>query len=386
MRGLVDLLESADGRQLLESRGVFDDPPSFAEALEPPARPGMIRHLGLEAGTTLVYVGQQVQPDYPGSVTAKFRAARDLSPFSGVEPLILWLDTDRAGAHKGQAAITWPGPGRITRTTRLAPRRWKELEVRFVPVSEDDLRSAFAEMARWIRELPRAGRARAEERRAALAHHVLGTRPQTLAVANRTLASFLLRGSLSFAPRSEFASDLLAPGLVSDAVAEVIARIDDFIAVFNHAVEGLAAQDVDPMVKPLPDDYLPVHYSCPQDGLRRRLVHERRGADHFAVNVCPCGKEYRFHMGAGAAALGELGETDRWSPDVTLPVYVNGLVGGMVVGRSSALYGLVLNEVVAKVLGERPVPMLVPADLTQVLAAPSHPDSLLFDYLTGPEV
>jgi hypothetical protein len=381
MRGLIDLLRSADGRRLLESKGVFDDPASFADAVDRPVRPGLIRHLGLPDGATPVYVGQQVQPDYPGSVTAKFRAARDLVELANAEPLIVWLDTDRAGSHKGQTAITWPGSGGVTRTTRLVPRRWKELEVRFVPVTEDDLRAAFSEMARWIGDLPRADRPGAEERRAAMAEEVLAAQPWTLADANRAFASFLLRGALSFAPRSVFASDLLAPALVADAVAEVIARIDDVIAVFNRAVDGLLSQDVDPLVKPVPEDYLPLHHSCPEDGARRRLVHERRGADHFAVNACPCGREYRFHLGAGSGPLGELAETDRWSPDVTLPVYMNGLVGGVVVGRSSALYGLVLNEVVEKVLGERPVPMLVPPDLAEALDA-RHPDSLFFDCLT----
>jgi hypothetical protein len=383
MRGLVDLLGSPAERRFLESQGMFVDPAAFAAAVEPPERFALLRHLRLPEGSTLLYVGQQVQPDYPGSVTAKFRAARDLGQLSAMEPVVVWLDTDRMGAHKGQAAISWPGPGGVTRTARLAARRWKELEVRLVPVTDEDLRSAFGEVARWVAELPRAQRPQAEERRAALANEVLAARPRTLGEASRSFAAILLRRSLSFAPSSVFASDLLGPGLVAEAVGEVIARIDDVIAVFNQAIEDLIARDIDPVVKPLPETYLPLHHSCPEDGVRRRLVHERRGGDDFAVNACPCGREYRFRLEPASASLGELADTDRWSPDVTLPVYVNRLTSGVVVGRSSALYGLVLNDVVKKVLGERPVPMLVPPDLAESLTGRRHPDSLLFDYLTA---
>jgi hypothetical protein len=40
--------------------------------------------------------------------------------------------------------------------------------------------------------------------------------------------------------------------------------------------------------------------------------------------------------------------------------------------------------VVVKVLGERPIPMLVPPGLAEASPRPERPNSLLFDYLTGP--
>jgi hypothetical protein len=63
---------------------------------------------------------------------------------------------------------------------------------------------------------------------------------------------------------------------------------------------------------------------------------------------------------------------------------VDGYVSGMVGGRSSALYGLVLNRVAATVLGTSPAPMLVPADLPEPMPHPDQGNSSLFAYLTMP--
>src|SRR6266571_4471157 len=327
MRSLVDLLSSADGRAFLESRGVFDHREAFVDALRPPARADLAGLLGLATGSLPVYVGQQVQPDYQSSVVAKFRAARDVGEAPGVEPVVLWLDTDRAGSHKGQTTLSWLGREDQVRTTRLAARRWKDLEVRFVPVAEQDLGAAMADLAKWVGELPRDLRPAAGARRAELAESLLAARPSTLAEANRAIASFLLDRHLGFSPVSALASDLTA--LVAEPVAELIGQIDDVISVFNGAIEALAAQDVDPVVKPLGEEYLPLQYACPDDGVRRRLMHERRGADHFAVAACTCGRDFRFHLGSGVPSLGELAGDDRWSPDVTLPVYLNAWASGV---------------------------------------------------------
>jgi hypothetical protein len=156
-------------------------------------------------------------------------------------------------------------------------------------------------------------------------------------------------------------------------------------AVFNTAVERLRAQDIDPQVHPLPADHLPLHFSCPHDGTRLRLRHERRGPDHFAVTDCGCGRGFRFHLGRGAPTIRELEATGRWSIDVSLPIMHNQLASGWIAGRSSALYALVCNEVLEKVLGERPIPALVPAALAAAEGAAAS-GTLLLDYLTAGRV
>ena len=69
--------------------------------------------------------------------------------------------------------------------------------------------------------------------------------------------------------------------------------------------------------------------------------------------------------------------------DVCVPIFMNDLVSGFVAGRSSALYSLVMNEVLRRVLGKRPVPILVPNNDSPIGSGAPQVDSLLHDYLTG---
>jgi hypothetical protein len=78
--------------------------------------------------------------------------------------------------------------------------------------------------------------------------------------------------------------------------------------------------------------------------------------------------------------LAEMVATGRWSPDVCLPLYLNDLTSGWVAGRSTALYTLVLHEVQRRVLGKRPVPVLVPPALVD---RRSNEARLVYDYLAG---
>jgi len=207
---------------------------------------------------------------------------------------------------------------------------------------------------------------------------------RTLAEANLALSSVMLEEHVGFAPPSMLVSQIAGSGMFETALDGVLNSLDDIIAVFNAQVAALVDAGIDPRVHALPDDYLPLHFSCPRDGLRRRLAHRREGADHLAVADCRCGSTYRFHLGARHLSAAELAATGRWSVDVCLPLFVDGLVSGAVVGRSSALYGLVLNKVATAVLGISPVPLLVPADLPETVPHPDRPDSILYDYLTAP--
>jgi hypothetical protein len=61
---------------------------------------------------------------------------------------------------------------------------------------------------------------------------------------------------------------------------------------------------------------------------------------------------------------------------------LNDFVSGAVAGKSSALYGLVLNAVLEKALGKQPVPMVVPASLAKQRDLGTV-DSLLYNYLNA---
>lgn len=380
MRSLAELLASAEGRSFLEARGVVLDRATFVDRLSPPARAGLAELLGLASGVVPVYVAHQTHVDFRRSVVSKLRAARDLDG-GRLTAVMLWLDMDRIGSDKASTTITWPaadGNGAV----RLVPHRLRNLESRFVPVEREQLEGVVAQLGAWI-----DGDARrtdgAHGRLGRLAAALLAEEPTTLARCTRSLASLLLHEQLAFDPPSAFVSTLADHGLLTDTLDDALNGIDDVVRVFNGAVDDLTGADVDPQVHPLADDYLPLNYACDRCGARRRLRHERGGDDHFAALDCSCGAVRRFHLGASELSLDELEGTGRWSTDVTLPVYLNDLAGGVVVGRSSALYGLVLNEVLEQALGRSPIPMLVPDDLADVLADEPTVDSVLYDYLMG---
>lgn len=370
MRDLADLIRYPEGRALLEERGVVLDLATFQAGLVPPARADLARLVGLDGGSTLVCSAHQIQCDYPGSVVAKLRTLRSTAAKGGPTAALLWLDMDRTGSNLLSSRLTWPtGPHR---SVRLALKRYKEREPRFVPVERERLEEAAARIQAWGDGAQRAGR---------IAEAVTDDGIRSLAQAAHALTGALVREHLGFDPPSILVSELANGGLLTEPLRRAVAHVDDVVRVFNEAREALVTRDVDPLVRPLADDYLPLRYSCPACGTRRAFTRERRGSDEFAVDVCRCGEVHRFHLGADG--LDELLDSGRWSADVTLPCYFNGLMSGVVGGRSSALYGLVLGEVMEKVLGERPVPMLVPPDLGAVLADRSSPDSLLYECLTA---
>jgi hypothetical protein len=294
-----------------------------------------------------------------------------------VVAVAVWLDMDRIGSNKLSSSIVWPRGGK---TVRLVPQRSKEMEPRFAPVERNRLEEVTAELGALARS---AVGDSASGRHRRLAEAMLSEETSTLAEVNLRITSLLVREQVGLDAFSVLVSDLADRGLLAPAIDAALADLAGFVGVFNAAVDALLAADVDPQVRHLDESYLPLRYSCPNDGSRSTLRHERQGPDHFAGAVCrSCGTRYRFHLGTSTLSAAEVMATGRWSPDVTLPALLNDLVGGVIVGRSSGLYGLVLNEVVAKVLGGTPIPMLVPPDLASVLAEEA-PGSLLYDYLTA---
>jgi hypothetical protein len=381
MRSVADLLREDAGRQLLADRGVFCDAEEFVRRLRTPTDGALVRALALGSSYP-VYVHQQTQVDYPGSVASKFRAAVALQNHRDVSPIALWIDTDRAKTASSTIVI-WSGREEFRR--RLVPHRLRDIETRFIALDVDHVRAALTALCDWLDlRLPSPSRITMRIRLSKLVDSLAVPTVQTLAEANLAISSLTLRELLGFAPPSILVSRAAGTGMLEPAVDGVLNEIDDFIAVFNTQVAALISADIDPCVHALPDDYLPLHFSCPRDGLRRRLARHREGADHLAVAACRCGTTYRFHLGAHRLSVAELAATGRWSVDVCLPLFVDRLVSGMVVGRSSASYGLVLNQVATTVLGTSPVPMLVPADLPEAMPHPDHSNSTLFDYLTMP--
>jgi hypothetical protein len=381
MSSLPEALRSPGKRGALEARGVFTTSTDFLAALAPPADGRLAALLGLDNAPQLTYVAQQVYPDYPASVTAKFAAARDLSTSGGTAVAVLWHDMDRAGSDRRAMRFVLP-LGSERAGIWLASRKLKDREPRFIPIERRSIEQAVGELGAWLdRAVPSPRLPSAHARLGTLADVLQREGIETLADANRAVASLLLRDQLGFEAPGAFISELAGAGLLTDAMNALLADLEDVVSVFNAAREELLADGIDPHVQPLSGDYLPVRYSCPRDGARIRLRRAAQGTRQLAVGACRCGAEYRFDLGTGSATLGELEATGRWSPDITLPILLNGFVSGVVAGRSSAAYGLVLGSVLARALNRRPVPALLPPKLAA--GGLEEDGGLLHGYLTG---
>jgi hypothetical protein len=376
VRSLAELLAIPEGHQFLQGAGVFLGPDSFRERLRAPAHDGLRGLAGLHPDALIVYAAHQVKLDYEASVVAKIRTAAGLQRRDeDLSTVFLWLDTDRAGADKLTGGFQLHGRGGAVRP-RFSSRRHDDKETRFVPVERSQLEDAVRQLGAWARQHG----ASAAERHRGLAEALLAEEMPTLADAGIAVTTFLLRDYLGIEDPSVRVSEAAARGLLTPVLNDAVSQIDDVVTVFNVAVDSLIEADIDPQVHHLPDDYLPLHYSCDRDDRRCRLRHERSGSDHFAVSSCVCGTRYRFHLGSGSLSIDELAATGRWSTDVMLPAWLNDLASGVVVGRSSALYGIVLNRVLEKVLGRDPIPMLVPGTLGETASDTASRDTLLHEY------
>lgn len=378
MRSLEDLLATPGGRGWLADRGVVTDVRDFVARLRAPADPVLAERCGASPGSPLVYVGQQLLPDQGPAVVAKLRLLRRLAVGTDIAPLLLWLDTDRAGSEPATMRVRIPGYPSVG---RLARRRYRDREIRFVPTDRTQLDDAVGVLRHGLTAvLDRQRRRPALHRLDLLAQRLQDSSVTTLAACNLAITDVLVRDHLDLRAPARSVSELLGAGLLDGGVATALADPDRFRAVFDRAVRELRDAGIDPQVAERPDDRLPLHHSCADDLVRCQLFPSWEGDALVAAGTCPCGRTYRFPLGGPTRSVASLAATGRWSLDVTLPVFLAPLVSGVVAGRSSALYGLVLDRVLTDVLGGEPVPMLVPTPVGGAGALRSG--SLLYDHLT----
>lgn len=388
MKSLLDLMADAEQRAFLAQRGMHSDLDRFAGELAPPRDPALNRLLGLSDATELVHIGQQVCTDYQPATLTKFEVVDALRAYPGVATAILWHDADRADTEKlGMRIVLRTGPKTVGLT--IAHRSTGHAEPRFIPVEPAAVATAMEQLGRWAmgrsQDRGKAERIAAKERLDLLVDTVRIDAPVTLAQFNARLAGFLLREGIGVQVPSTFLSTMLDAGLLTASVTRYVDAREDVIRVFNEAVDELLALDIDPHVKHLGPDYLPLHYYCPVARARVRLTHARDGAQQLATVACSCGSTHTFPLGSSELGIAELVATGTWSSDISLPVHHNAIASGWVVGRSTAVYGLVLNAVMTRVFGERPIPGLIPPSLTASASASvpdGDADSLLAEYLT----
>jgi hypothetical protein len=377
MQTLADLLNSSNGLSFLESKGIFVNQKQFKEQLKAPARPNLAHHFGVE-DKKLICSGQQVYVDYHQSVVSKIEVLREMDADEELFPFFLWVDTDRSGSDNLISKFAWPSPSKKGAITILPPGA-KEVEARFARIDSSQLSSAIDKLETHLRGSNKKVEG-AKNKYLQLRTLFVNCHAGTLSAFNLQLTNFLLIRVLGFTPRSVLLSDQLDKTYILGAVNLFLNRVGDIVQVFNEARESLVWEGVDPQVRSLNEDYLPLFYSCEADNRRLRLHHYIDGNDHFAVSTCKCGRDYKFYLGVDALSIAEIAQTDRWSLDVCFPIFFNDLVSGFVAGKSSAIYLIILNEVLRKTLDKEPVPILVPESLRLNGYETSQVDSLIYRY------
>jgi hypothetical protein len=383
---LAELAASERGTALLGGEGVFLDRRAFLGAISPPARDGLAR-LSQPSGSDdgrarpIVYMGQQLSVDYGASVFAKLSLLSELEAAHDLHGCALWVDVDRAGSDKRMAVISWPrGDGRVG--VSLAPPGSKDREPRFISIEKRELFRALDRLRTYLGEagVGRRGLDRFAHLRDVVLRHSTGTLADLSAqVTDLLLAEYGIRLA-----RVRLSS-LLEERDLTEQVEACLNALPRVIEIFNGAVFDLRERGIDPLLHPLADDYLPLRISCKSDATRLPLRRRDGPSGVYAVATCSCGATYRFRLGRRELSLDEIVQTHRWSPDVLLPTLVNDLASGVVAGKSSAIYGMVLNRVLREALHKEPIPMLVPEALASRAPDGTHlvADSLMVSYLLG---
>ena len=361
MRQLKDLMACGEGVAFLAERDMFACQADFAARLRAPANGALTDYFAASPGEP-VYALQQIYTDCTPSMLDRMALLRELEQQPACSPFFLWIDTDLAGSDPLMLRVLWTVFGKQV-SVRLCPAANDVRELRFIPVDAAAVRDGLARLEVYVSQSitgrKKVARARIRERLEALRAVLLPDPPGAHSDLNYRLSRFLLDNQAGLNPRAVRVSELLA--VLTPPVNDFINRLDDAIRVFNATAEALLTQGIEPHVKPLAPDYLPLHVSCRACRRRLRLRRETQGADQFAAARCRCGAAYRFHLGSERLSIDTLVDGADWSPDVSLTLFLNDLVSGYVAGASSgAYYGLVMAEVLEQVFGRRRVPILLP--------------------------
>ncbi len=374
MRDLMELQTSLSGRRFLQDEMIFDNPDQFVDHLKPPVKP-IDAHA--RAGGLAIYAHQQVYLDYPDSVVAKvllLRGLRDCYP--SIEPHFIWIDTDRSGSDKLTLRLYFHTlQGKVP--VRLAPAGCERIEPRFIQLNPARLEDGLARIEKLIAHsaVDRAVKQRQFKRL------VEATKCSSdLVSLSRSITNHLFAETLDFVPKHICLSKLMEAKPLRFAIEEIINRQVEFVEIVNARIAQLKELNIASQLRPLPQDYLPLFMTCPEDRSRLRLRLKRDFGRHFAFAQSRSGTRHLFDLGEDNLSIEQLEEQVAWSPDVTLPILLNDHYSGMIAGKSSGLYMLVLRYAMQRLLRKQPVPILVP---THWHPTASESNSLLDVYLRG---
>lgn len=381
---LQDLLASPDGVGFLASHDIYTSHEAFTAQLRAPVQAGLIEPFGA-ADRKPVYALQQIYIDCTQSMLDRMAILARLEQEADCFPFFLWIDTDLAGTDILMLRLVWPLFEKKA-SVRLSPAANDARELRSIPIEADRVQQALDKLDIYLsqsitgrKKVARTqAKARLDELRAVFLQETTGV----LSELNHRVTSFLLQRQLGWSPVPMIVSDLLQRDLITAEIDVFLNHLDEVIGVFNHTVEALQAQGIDPKVKPLAEHYLPLHFTCSDCRRRLRLRRETQGHDHYAVAQCKCQRDYRFHLGSRHLSMQDIAQAGAWSPDVCLTLFLNDYVSGYVAGGSSGIYyGLVMKEVLEHVLQKRRIPILLPQPAPDSGHGVGAANSLLYRYL-----
>lgn len=385
MRDLNELLTTPDGVALLASHDITIHPEDFIARLEPPVQSGLIQPAGAEAHRKPIYALQQIYVDCTQSMLDRIRLLDRLGSQPDCDPFFLWIDTDLSGTDALMHRFDWPLFNKKV-SVRLSAAAHDSRELRFIPIEAPRLEQALEKLNVYLGQSitgrKKVARSRARAKFEQLKAVFLQQTDGLLSDLNYRVIYFLLTHQAGLNPTSMIVSDLLERDVITGEINTYLNQLDAAISTFNDAVEALRAEDIDPKVKPLAADYLPLHVSCRDCYRRLRLHRELQGRDQFATASCKCGHQYRFHLGRHELSMEAIAQAGPWSPDVSLTLFLNDFVSGYIGGGSSGIYyGLVMKAVLEKVLHKRRVPILLPQASSAEHDGSVDVDSLLYRYL-----
>ncbi|MFH1359157.1 MAG: hypothetical protein ABIH37_04670 [archaeon] len=345
MRNLKELLEDEEGRDLLQENGIFLDEREFIRALKAPADNGSDKR---------VFGAQQIYLDYATGVSSKIAALKDLSD-QGVRTVFIWMDTDNAGSDKLMTRFFWPGiEAEGSESFRVVSKeKSKGKDMRFVEIDPSYIKGT---RDGFIGSLKTSGYFNRETFNRFWSNF---DGPSNLAELNLRVTEFLIKNYFGYYPDPRILSEHLDDKMRSQ-LNLVFQNLDDIVRVVNEGIQDLVDIDVDPQISKRDPSYLPLHVTCPEDWKRNTLRRVNQGQDVYAVAVCKCGNNMKYHLGSKTLSADSVFDSAIWSPDVMLPILINDLYSGEVSGKSSSLYGIVLNHAMKKVLEKNPIPVLIP--------------------------
>ncbi len=384
MRDLNDLMTTPDGVAFLASNDIWIDPDDFMARLAPPVQRGLLDTEGAEHRKP-IYALQQIYVDCTQSMLDRIRLLDHLDAHPDCHPFFLWIDTDLSGTDALMHRFHWPLFNK-TVSVRISAGAHDSRELRFIPIETARLEQALDKLNIYLGQSitgrKKATRSRVRDRFEQLKAVFLQQPDEMLSALNYRVVHYLLNQQTGFNPTPMIVSNLLDRDVITGDINMYLNHLDAAIDTFNDAVEALRAQDIDPKVKPLAADYLPLHFSCLDCHRRLHLHRERQGEDQFATATCKCRRQYRFYLGRRELSIDDIARAGPWSPDVSLTLFLNDFVSGYIGGGSSGIYyGLVMKAVLENVLHKRRVPILLPQATSADRDDATDVDSLLYRYL-----